>query len=149
MTSPVHHRSLTPSKGTIFFWMTQILDTQKTSGRCFFRGGYLFFVSLKKTLKNDDFCNKKRTPHVENISPPNFRRPEGWSFWAQGSERLSDFRKLCVDTWRAMNPSWEIKVWLWLRRVRVRVRTPESVGFFRECSFSREAEPLYTPRKTN
>ncbi|CAE8637764.1 unnamed protein product [Polarella glacialis] len=33
-----------------------------------------------------------------------------WSYWDKGPAKLSDFRRLCVDTWRAMNPDWEIRV---------------------------------------
>jgi len=31
-----------------------------------------------------------------------------WSYWSTGFEQLSDFRRLCVKTWRSMNPKWEI-----------------------------------------
>lgn len=31
-----------------------------------------------------------------------------WSYWDKGVESLSDFRQLCVSTWRAMNPAWEV-----------------------------------------
>lgn len=46
-----------------------------------------------------------------------------------------------------MNPSWEIKVWLWSAG---QSQNPGIGWIFREGSFSREAEPLiYIPRKTN
>lgn len=33
-----------------------------------------------------------------------------WSYWDKGADSLSDFRKLCVETWRAKNPAWDIRL---------------------------------------
>ncbi|CAK9062367.1 unnamed protein product [Durusdinium trenchii] len=33
-----------------------------------------------------------------------------WSFWDKGAEKLPDFRRLCVETWAAQNPDWEIEI---------------------------------------
>eukprot|EP00440_Ansanella_granifera_P070808 gb/GFBE01076847.1/.p1 GENE.gb/GFBE01076847.1/~~gb/GFBE01076847.1/.p1 ORF type:complete len:330 (+),score=47.02 gb/GFBE01076847.1/:1-990(+) len=33
-----------------------------------------------------------------------------WSFWDKGYSALSGFRQLCIETWRSLNPHWEIKV---------------------------------------
>ncbi|CAE7333560.1 HPCAL1 [Symbiodinium sp. CCMP2592] len=33
-----------------------------------------------------------------------------WSFWDKGIQDLSEFRQLCIETWRSMNPAWDIKV---------------------------------------
>lgn len=31
-----------------------------------------------------------------------------WSYWDKGFANLSDFRKLCVETWKILNPGWEV-----------------------------------------
>ncbi|CAJ1412503.1 unnamed protein product [Effrenium voratum] len=33
-----------------------------------------------------------------------------WSFWDKGLRDLSEFRLLCIETWRSMNPGWVIQV---------------------------------------
>eukprot|EP00933_Yihiella_yeosuensis_P008636 TRINITY_DN114208_c0_g1_i1.p1 TRINITY_DN114208_c0_g1~~TRINITY_DN114208_c0_g1_i1.p1 ORF type:complete len:403 (-),score=57.66 TRINITY_DN114208_c0_g1_i1:8-1177(-) len=33
-----------------------------------------------------------------------------WSFWDKGADKLPDFRRLCVETWAAQNPNWEIRI---------------------------------------
>ncbi|CAJ1427524.1 unnamed protein product [Effrenium voratum] len=33
-----------------------------------------------------------------------------WSFWDKGADRLPDFRRLCVETWAAQNPTWRIAI---------------------------------------
>ncbi|CAE8650094.1 unnamed protein product [Polarella glacialis] len=33
-----------------------------------------------------------------------------WGYWAQGEERMSDFFKLCVDTWKHQNKDWDVRI---------------------------------------
>lgn len=33
-----------------------------------------------------------------------------WSYWDKGADQLSDFRRLCVETWSAKNPDWQVRV---------------------------------------
>lgn len=33
-----------------------------------------------------------------------------WSFWDKGAELLPPFRRLCVESWAAQNPHWEIAI---------------------------------------
>eukprot|EP00438_Fugacium_kawagutii_P008412 Skav234458 [mRNA] locus=scaffold1647:158342:162291:+ [translate_table: standard] len=33
-----------------------------------------------------------------------------WSFWDKGTDMLPQFRRLCVETWAAQNPHWEIAI---------------------------------------
>jgi len=33
-----------------------------------------------------------------------------WTYWDQGASAMPPFNKLCVETWRATNPTWRIEV---------------------------------------
>lgn len=49
----------------------------------------------------------RRVPLELGVSPA----PRvAWSYWDKGFERLSAFRRLCVQTWVARNPSWHVYV---------------------------------------
>lgn len=47
-------------------------------------------------LRNGDVLGEADAPRV------------AWSYWHNGFNGLSDFRRLCVDTWKVLNPGWEI-----------------------------------------
>jgi len=45
------------------------------------------------------------------VGPPVDNAPQiAWSYWDKGFEQLPDFRRLCVETWAAQNPGWEIRL---------------------------------------
>eukprot|EP00929_Paragymnodinium_shiwhaense_P077459 TRINITY_DN39893_c0_g1_i2.p1 TRINITY_DN39893_c0_g1~~TRINITY_DN39893_c0_g1_i2.p1 ORF type:complete len:396 (+),score=49.61 TRINITY_DN39893_c0_g1_i2:233-1420(+) len=47
----------------------------------------------------------------ERFSQPSSDAPRiAWSFWDKGRSQLSDFRRLCVESWAAQNPDWEIHI---------------------------------------
>ena len=48
-------------------------------------------------------------PAVEACNPT-ISEKTIWSFWHSGDANLSDLHRLCVASWRAQNPGWDIRI---------------------------------------